>query len=77
MSFTKALKAGLRNPITTWAGVVTALTSLMLNFLYLFDGNPDTNPDAETIGILIMGIAVFIQGLVSRDANVTSEESKN
>lgn len=76
MNVKKVLKAGLKSPITTWTGVATALTSLALNFLYLVDANPDTNPDAETVGLLIMGIFVFIQGLVSRDADVTSEESK-
>lgn len=75
MNLRKIWKSGWNNPITTWAGVATALTTIAINFLYLVDGNSETNPDAETIGLAVIGIFIFVQGFVSRDADKTSEET--
>lgn len=72
----EALKAGIKNPITTWTGVAIAFVGIGVNLWYMFDGVDTTAPDAESIGLALMGIVVFIQGLVSRDANKTSEDSK-
>lgn len=76
MNVLATLKAGTKSAVTTWTGVITAVIAIGMNLLYLVDGDPDTVPDAESVGIMLIGIFVFFQGLASRDANKTSEESK-
>lgn len=66
------VKAGLSSPITTWTGVAAAAVGIILGVLTLFDSDPKTNPDAEQIGLALLGIIVFLQGLFSRQANVSS-----
>ena len=57
---------------TTAGGIVACLGLLFTALVPYFDGDPETAPDIQTLGIAVAAIGTFLTGLFSRDDNVSS-----
>lgn len=67
-----AVKAGAKNKLTTGAGLVGGIPVAVSEIVALVDKDPATVFDWRA---LVVAIAVIVIGLLSRDANKSSEAS--
>lgn len=69
------VKLGKINWKTSLLGIISGLMVLLAAARTLLDGDPETNPDIGTVSEAITGIALIIWGIITRDADKSSQDS--
>jgi hypothetical protein len=67
--------AGLKSPKTLWAGVIGAAVVILTQIGYALDEDAATTLDANEILAAVVALYMLINGLISRDADKSSEDS--
>lgn len=69
------VKLGKVNWKTSLMGIITGLMVLLTAAKTLLDDDPATNPDMNTVVEAITGICIIFWGILSRDADKSSQDS--
>jgi len=69
------LMVGLKNTNTTMTGVGLILAALGTVLAKIFDGDPETVPDFQTLMMAIMALLAGTQGILGRDADKSSQST--
>jgi len=69
------IKLGKVNWKSSLLGIITGLIVLLAAARTLVDNDPETNPDISTVAEAVTGIAIIIWGIITRDADKSSQDS--
>jgi hypothetical protein len=72
----QTLATGTRNWQTTAIGAVLGLSVVLRAVAFRFDDNPETVPEWDLAVEAAIGIGIAVLGLLSRDADKSTEESR-
>jgi hypothetical protein len=76
VSIKKTIETGSRNWRTTAIGAVLGLSFVLRAIAFRFDDDPSTVPEWDIAVEAAIGIGIAVLGLLSRDADRSTEESR-